>query len=96
MESTPQPCLHGLGGGALSGCPEPCDGRIRGTFEDLEANLALADGVHLGGMPDVEPALSKRAQVRDGRSLLRRMLGVMMSNPPSFQGRPFYPVVADS
>lgn len=35
-----------------------------------------------------------RAQVRDGRSLLARMLlvmlGVMMSNPASFQGRPFY------
>ena len=41
-----------------------------------------------------------RAQVRDGRSLLARMLpvmlGVMISNPASFQGRPFYPVVADS
>lgn len=41
-----------------------------------------------------------RAQVRDGRSLLARMipvmLGVMMSNPVSFQGHLFYPVVADS
>ena len=40
-----------------------------------------------------------RAQVRDGRALLARllpvMLGVMMSNPVQFDGRPFYPVVKD-
>jgi hypothetical protein len=38
-----------------------------------------------------------RAQVRDGRALLARvlpvMLGVMMDNPARFEGRPFYPVV---
>ena len=38
-----------------------------------------------------------RAQVRDGRALLARllpvMLGVMMDNPAQFEGRPFYPVV---
>ncbi|WP_404300075.1 hypothetical protein [Alicycliphilus denitrificans] len=40
-----------------------------------------------------------RAQVRDGRALLARvlpvMLGVMMDCPERFEGRPFYPVVAD-
>ncbi len=40
-----------------------------------------------------------RAQVRDGRALLARvlpvMLGVMMNHPAQFEGRPFYPVVAD-
>lgn len=40
-----------------------------------------------------------RAQVRDGRALLARvlpvMLGVMMDNPQRFEGRPFYPVVRD-
>lgn len=40
-----------------------------------------------------------RAQVRDGRELLARvlpvMLGVMMDNPGRFEGRPFYRVVAD-
>jgi len=40
-----------------------------------------------------------RAQVRDGRALLARvlsvMLGVMMDNPERFEGRPFYPVVKD-
>ena len=40
-----------------------------------------------------------RAQVRDGRALLARvlpvMLGVMMDHPAQFEGRPFYPVVAD-
>lgn len=40
-----------------------------------------------------------RAQVRDGRALLARllpvMLGVMMSNPVQFDGQPFYPVVKD-
>ena len=40
-----------------------------------------------------------RAQVRDGRALLARllpvMLEVMMSNPVHFDGRPFYPVVKD-
>ena len=40
-----------------------------------------------------------RAQVRDGRALLARvlpvMLGVMMQNPVLFEGKPFYPVVAD-
>lgn len=40
-----------------------------------------------------------RAQVRDGRALLARvlpvMLGVMMDHPARFEGRPFYPVVAD-
>ena len=39
-----------------------------------------------------------RAQVRDGRALLARvlpvMLGVMMDHPAQFEGRPFYPVVA--
>lgn len=38
-----------------------------------------------------------RAQVRDGRALLARvlpvMLGVMMEHPARFEGRPFYPVV---
>lgn len=38
-----------------------------------------------------------RAQVRDGRALLARMLpvllDVMMRHPGQFQGRPFYPVV---
>ncbi len=38
-----------------------------------------------------------RAQVRDGRALLARllpvMLGVMMDGPERFEGRPFYPVV---
>ena len=38
-----------------------------------------------------------RAQVRDGRALLARvlpvMLEVMMDNPARFEGRPFYPVV---
>ena len=38
-----------------------------------------------------------RAQVRDGRALLARvlpvMLGVMMDSPARFEGRPFYPVV---
>lgn len=38
-----------------------------------------------------------RAQVRDGRALLARvlpvMLGVMMDCPARFEGRPFYPVV---
>jgi hypothetical protein len=38
-----------------------------------------------------------RAQVRDGRALLARvlpvMLGVMMDHPARFEGRPFYPVV---
>lgn len=40
-----------------------------------------------------------RAQVRDGRALLARvlpvMLGVMMDYPERFEGKPFYPVVAD-
>ena len=40
-----------------------------------------------------------RAQLRDGRELLMRvlpvMLGVMMQNPARFEGKPFYPVVAD-
>lgn len=40
-----------------------------------------------------------RAQVRDGRALLARvlpvMLGVMMDYPTRFEGRPFYPVVQD-
>mgnify|MGYP000868663438 CR=1 FL=1 len=40
-----------------------------------------------------------RAQVRDGRALLARvlpvMLGVMMDHPARFEGRQFYPVVAD-
>ena len=40
-----------------------------------------------------------RAQVRDGRALLARvlpaMLGVMMDHPAQFEGKPFYPVVAD-
>lgn len=40
-----------------------------------------------------------RAQVRDGRTLLARllpaMLGVMMDHPARFAGRPFYPVVSD-
>ena len=38
-----------------------------------------------------------RAQVRDGRALLRRLLpvllGVMMDHPAQFEGQPFYPVV---
>lgn len=38
-----------------------------------------------------------RAQVRDGRKLLARvlpvMLDVMINNPTRFQGKPFYPVV---
>lgn len=38
-----------------------------------------------------------RAQVRDGRALLARvlpvMLGVMMEHPARFEGKPFYPVV---
>jgi hypothetical protein len=38
-----------------------------------------------------------RAQVRDGRALLARvlpvLLGVMMDHPKRFEGRPFYPVV---
>jgi len=40
-----------------------------------------------------------RAQVRDGRALLARvlpvMLGVMMDHPAQFEGKPFYPVVKD-
>jgi hypothetical protein len=40
-----------------------------------------------------------RAQLRDGRVLLARvlpvMLGVMMDHPARFEGRPFYPVVKD-
>ena len=40
-----------------------------------------------------------RTQVRDGRELLARvlpvMLDVMMKNPERFEGKPFYPVVAD-
>ena len=40
-----------------------------------------------------------RAQVRDGRALLARvlpvMLGVMMDHPARFDGKPFYPVVLD-
>lgn len=40
-----------------------------------------------------------RSQVRDGRALLTRvlpvMLGVMMQNPARFEGKPFYPVVAN-
>ena len=40
-----------------------------------------------------------RAQVRDGRALLARvlpaMLGVMMNHPARFEGRTFYPVVPD-
>ena len=40
-----------------------------------------------------------RAQVRDGRALLARvlpvMVGVMMDCPQRFEGRPFYPVVRD-
>ena len=40
-----------------------------------------------------------RAQVRDGRALLARvlpvMLEVMMDYPAQFEGRPFYPVVKD-
>ena len=39
-----------------------------------------------------------RAQVRDGRALLARvlpaMLGVMMNHPARFEGRPFYPVAS--
>ena len=38
-----------------------------------------------------------RAQVRDGRALLARMLpvmlSVMMDSPARFEGKPFYPVV---
>ena len=40
-----------------------------------------------------------RAQVRDGRALLARvlpvLLGVMMDKPERFEGQPFYPVVKD-
>ncbi len=40
-----------------------------------------------------------RTQLRDGRELLTRvlpvMLDVMMQNPERFEGKPFYPVVAD-
>ena len=40
-----------------------------------------------------------RTQVRDGRALLTQvlpvMLDVMMQNPARFEGKPFYPVVAD-
>lgn len=40
-----------------------------------------------------------RAQLRDGRALLARvlpvMLGVMMNHPARFEGKPFYPVVPD-
>ena len=40
-----------------------------------------------------------RAQVRDGRALLARVLpvvlGVMMDKPERFEGQPFYPVVKD-
>ena len=40
-----------------------------------------------------------RAQVRDGRALMARvlpvMLAVMMNHPTQFEGRPFYPVVKD-
>ena len=40
-----------------------------------------------------------RAQVRDGRALMARvlpvMLAVMMNHPARFEGRPFYPVVKD-
>ena len=40
-----------------------------------------------------------RAQVRDGRALMARvlpvMLAVMMNHPAQFEGRPFYPVVKD-
>ena len=40
-----------------------------------------------------------RAQVRDGRALLARvlpvMLGVMMDKSERFEGQPFYPVVKD-
>lgn len=40
-----------------------------------------------------------RAQVRDGRALLARvlpvMLGVMMDRPDRFEGQPFFPVVKD-
>lgn len=40
-----------------------------------------------------------RIQLRDGRELLTRvlpvMLDVMMKNPAQFEGKPFYPVVAD-
>ncbi|WP_051603076.1 HEPN domain-containing protein [Simplicispira psychrophila] len=40
-----------------------------------------------------------RIQLRDGRELLTRvlpvMLGVMMQNPAHFEGKPFYPVVAN-
>lgn len=32
-----------------------------------------------------------RAQVRDGRALLARVLPVMLDNPARFDGRPFYP-----
>ncbi len=41
-----------------------------------------------------------RAQVRDGRALLARvlpvMLAVMMDSPERFAGQPFYPVVTDA
>lgn len=40
-----------------------------------------------------------RAQVRDGRAMLARvlpvMLGVMMDHPTHFEGKPFYPVIPD-
>ena len=40
-----------------------------------------------------------RAQVRDGRALMARvlpvMLAVMMNHPTQFEGRPFYPVIKD-
>ena len=40
-----------------------------------------------------------RAQLRDGRALLARvlpvLLGVMMNHPAQFEGKPFYPVVMD-
>ena len=40
-----------------------------------------------------------RAQVRDGRALMARvlpvMLAVMMNHPAQFEGRPFYPVIKD-
>ena len=36
-----------------------------------------------------------RAQLRDGRALLARvMLGVMMDHPTRFDGKPFYPVIS--
>lgn len=36
-----------------------------------------------------------RAQVRDGRALLARVLPVMMDHPERFEGKPFYPVVKE-